>query len=252
MVPRPRQARHRPRRPRCCSSTPARSSARSTARTATSCPSRSSSSPTSCASTAARSPRRPTAAPSSWPSASPTAPTRDVPGLCKVATIAEIEAQGWSLNPGRYVGVAAAEDDGFEFARAARGTERGAGAAQRGAPRCSRNGSHSVDACACGRDPRGVTSGASVHSSERRRARGAGCRRIDRSSDRPNVRCRVISTRPGVPVSTTAKVYARRGRRPGARLRDGLSSSSHGALGSELPTSLSSLRTVDLDACAAS
>ena len=26
------------------------------------------------------------------------------PGLCKVATIAEIEAQGWSLNPGRYVG----------------------------------------------------------------------------------------------------------------------------------------------------
>ena len=37
----------------------------------------------------------------------------DVPGFCKVATIAEIEAQGWSLNPGRYVGVAtAAEDDG--------------------------------------------------------------------------------------------------------------------------------------------
>ena len=29
---------------------------------------------------------------------------RDVPGLCKVATLAEIEAQGWSLNPGRYVG----------------------------------------------------------------------------------------------------------------------------------------------------
>ena len=28
----------------------------------------------------------------------------DVPGLCKVATIEEIEAQGWSLNPGRYVG----------------------------------------------------------------------------------------------------------------------------------------------------
>jgi len=34
----------------------------------------------------------------------------DVPGLCKVATIAEIEAQGWSLNPGRYVGVAPGED----------------------------------------------------------------------------------------------------------------------------------------------
>lgn len=31
----------------------------------------------------------------------------DVPGLCKVATVAEIAAQGYSLNPGRYVGVAA-------------------------------------------------------------------------------------------------------------------------------------------------
>ena len=40
----------------------------------------------------------------------------DVPGLCKVAAIAEIEAQGWSLNPGRYVGVAALEDDGIDFA----------------------------------------------------------------------------------------------------------------------------------------
>ena len=30
---------------------------------------------------------------------------RDIPGLCKVATRAEVEAQGWSLNPGRYVGV---------------------------------------------------------------------------------------------------------------------------------------------------
>ncbi len=35
---------------------------------------------------------------------------RDVPGLCKAATIPEIEAQGWSLNPGRYVGVAKGED----------------------------------------------------------------------------------------------------------------------------------------------
>lgn len=34
----------------------------------------------------------------------------DVPGLCKVATRAEIEAQGWSLNPGRYVGVAPGEE----------------------------------------------------------------------------------------------------------------------------------------------
>ncbi len=35
---------------------------------------------------------------------------RDIPGLCKAATLAEIEAQGWSLNPGRYVGVAPGED----------------------------------------------------------------------------------------------------------------------------------------------
>ncbi len=34
---------------------------------------------------------------------------RDTPGLCRAATIAEIEAQGWSLNPGRYVGVAPGE-----------------------------------------------------------------------------------------------------------------------------------------------
>ena len=33
----------------------------------------------------------------------------DVPGLCRAATLAEIEAQGWSLNPGRYVGVAPGE-----------------------------------------------------------------------------------------------------------------------------------------------
>ncbi len=34
----------------------------------------------------------------------------DIPGLCKAANIKEIEAQGWSLNPGRYVGVAPGED----------------------------------------------------------------------------------------------------------------------------------------------
>jgi type I restriction enzyme M protein len=33
----------------------------------------------------------------------------DVPGLCRAATLKEIEAQGWSLNPGRYVGVAPGE-----------------------------------------------------------------------------------------------------------------------------------------------
>ena len=40
----------------------------------------------------------------------------DVAGLCKVPTLAEIEAQGWSLNPGRYVGVAERAADDFEFA----------------------------------------------------------------------------------------------------------------------------------------
>ncbi len=34
----------------------------------------------------------------------------DIPGLCKAASLPEIEAQGWSLNPGRYVGVAPGEE----------------------------------------------------------------------------------------------------------------------------------------------
>jgi type I restriction enzyme M protein len=40
----------------------------------------------------------------------------DVPGLCRVATRAEIEAQGWSLNPGRYTGSAAVDEDDEDFA----------------------------------------------------------------------------------------------------------------------------------------
>jgi type I restriction enzyme M protein len=40
----------------------------------------------------------------------------DVAGLCKVANLTEVEAQGWSLNPGRYVGVADKPPDSFEFA----------------------------------------------------------------------------------------------------------------------------------------
>ena len=39
----------------------------------------------------------------------------DVKGLCKVAELSEIQAQGWSLNPGRYVGVADEKDDGVDF-----------------------------------------------------------------------------------------------------------------------------------------
>ena len=39
----------------------------------------------------------------------------DVAGLCKAANLSEIEAQGWSLNPGRYVGVAARAEEDFDF-----------------------------------------------------------------------------------------------------------------------------------------
>lgn len=39
----------------------------------------------------------------------------DVPGLCAVASLEQIAQQDWSLNPGRYVGVAAAQDDGVDF-----------------------------------------------------------------------------------------------------------------------------------------
>ena len=40
----------------------------------------------------------------------------DVAGLCKAASLADIEAQAWSLNPGRYVGVGARAADEFDFA----------------------------------------------------------------------------------------------------------------------------------------
>lgn len=39
----------------------------------------------------------------------------DIPGLCKRATLAKIETEGWSLNPGRYVGVAEGEAEDFDF-----------------------------------------------------------------------------------------------------------------------------------------
>ena len=39
----------------------------------------------------------------------------DVLGLCKVASIAEIEAKNWSLTPGAYVGVPPVEDDDVDF-----------------------------------------------------------------------------------------------------------------------------------------
>ncbi|MCM2972902.1 type I restriction-modification system subunit M [Larsenimonas suaedae] len=40
---------------------------------------------------------------------------KDIPGLCKLATRKDIEAQGWSLNPGRYVGASAREGDDVDF-----------------------------------------------------------------------------------------------------------------------------------------
>lgn len=40
---------------------------------------------------------------------------QDILGLCKVATIQEIEEKNYSLTPGAYVGVAEVEDDGVDF-----------------------------------------------------------------------------------------------------------------------------------------
>ena len=40
----------------------------------------------------------------------------DVPGLCAFTTLRHIEEQDWSLNPGRYVGLAAHGADNIEFA----------------------------------------------------------------------------------------------------------------------------------------
>ncbi len=40
---------------------------------------------------------------------------KDFPGLCKVAAIKDIESQGWSLNPGRYVGVTERDEGDFDF-----------------------------------------------------------------------------------------------------------------------------------------
>lgn len=42
---------------------------------------------------------------------------RDVPGLCKVVAIEEIRKQGYSLNPGRYVGVRTRDEEEHDFKR---------------------------------------------------------------------------------------------------------------------------------------
>ncbi|HEX3036480.1 MAG TPA: class I SAM-dependent DNA methyltransferase [Thermodesulfobacteriota bacterium] len=45
----------------------------------------------------------------------PSSKYRDVPGLCRVANIEEIREQGYSLNPGRYVGVTEKKDEDVDF-----------------------------------------------------------------------------------------------------------------------------------------
>lgn len=40
---------------------------------------------------------------------------KDIAGLCKIATVNDIQEKGWSLTPGAYVGVAPIEDDGVDF-----------------------------------------------------------------------------------------------------------------------------------------
>ena len=39
----------------------------------------------------------------------------DITGLCKVATVKEVEAKEWSLNAGRYVGVTEKDFDNIDF-----------------------------------------------------------------------------------------------------------------------------------------
>ena len=50
-----------------------------------------------------------------WKEYFPNGNYRDVPGLCNVATLEEIREQGYSLNPGRYVGVTEKKGEDFDF-----------------------------------------------------------------------------------------------------------------------------------------
>jgi type I restriction enzyme M protein len=45
----------------------------------------------------------------------PKAKYKDVAGISKSVSLKEIEKQGWSLNPGRYVGVSELAEDDFDF-----------------------------------------------------------------------------------------------------------------------------------------
>lgn len=51
-----------------------------------------------------------------WQELFPDNTYRDIAGLCKVATIAEIGEQNWSLNPGRYVGFARRPEEDIDLA----------------------------------------------------------------------------------------------------------------------------------------
>lgn len=42
---------------------------------------------------------------------------QNIDGLCKIASFEEIKNQGWSLNPGRYVGVAKKKQNAYDFIR---------------------------------------------------------------------------------------------------------------------------------------
>ena len=40
---------------------------------------------------------------------------RDIPGLCRIATLEDIEAKQFSLTPGAYTGAEEVKDDGIDF-----------------------------------------------------------------------------------------------------------------------------------------
>lgn len=50
-----------------------------------------------------------------WKNLFPDNKYNDVPGFCKVTAMDEITDQGWSLNPGRYVGLAKSDEDDGDF-----------------------------------------------------------------------------------------------------------------------------------------
>ena len=99
----------------CCSSTPAISSGRSTARTASLHRRRSSFIANIVRLWRGTETFTDKSSSSEIKANFPNGMYSDVPGLCCRASRKEIEAQGWSLNPGRYVGVAPGIVDDSDF-----------------------------------------------------------------------------------------------------------------------------------------